>query len=273
MNMHLHGHLADCIREYGPVYSFWCFAFERMNGILGSYHVNNHHISIQLTRRYLDSKIYAPMNWPNQYVDEYLPLLHQFRYDKGSLQQDTMETNLSKHTSLSPLPPITEYALLPEELDSLYNIFDTLYTKDSYKILILCRQSRALLVKDCVIGARKSRHSQSSFVLAKKMNSDSGCLAEIIYFLECVVVPEVPCSNSRPHTCTHWIVAVRWFMDHPCRVWYGDPTQVWSISQFPGHSYIFVSDIISRVVYSKYLCDFGRFVGTNIVFVIIPLYK
>ena len=128
MNMHLHGHLADCIRGYGPVYSFWCFAFERMNGILGSYHVNNHHISIQLTRRYLDSKIYAPMNWPNQYVDEYLPLLHQFRYDKGSLQQDTMETNLSKHTSLSPLPPITEYALLPEELDSLYNIFDTLYT-------------------------------------------------------------------------------------------------------------------------------------------------
>ena len=36
---------------------------------------------------------------------------------------------------------------------------------------------------------------------------------------------------------------------------------------------IFLSDIISRVVSCKYLCDFGRFVGTNIVFVIIPLYK
>ena len=41
MNMHLHLHLAECIVDYGPVYAFWCFAFERMNGVLGSYHTNN----------------------------------------------------------------------------------------------------------------------------------------------------------------------------------------------------------------------------------------
>lgn len=40
-NMHLHGHLVDCLRDYGPVYSFWCFSFERYNGILGDYHTNN----------------------------------------------------------------------------------------------------------------------------------------------------------------------------------------------------------------------------------------
>lgn len=51
MNMHLHSHLADCIREYGPAYSFWCFAFERMNSTLGLYHVNKHHISMQLTSK------------------------------------------------------------------------------------------------------------------------------------------------------------------------------------------------------------------------------
>ena len=43
-NMHLSCHLVDCIRDYGPVYSFWCFSFERYNGILGSYHKNNHNI-------------------------------------------------------------------------------------------------------------------------------------------------------------------------------------------------------------------------------------
>ena len=37
INMHLHGHLVECIEDFGPVYSFWCFAFERMNGILGSW--------------------------------------------------------------------------------------------------------------------------------------------------------------------------------------------------------------------------------------------
>ena len=87
INMHLHGHLVECIEDFGPVYSFWCFAFERMNGILGSYHVNNHHISIQLTRRFLDSKAYAPSNWPIQYADEYLPFINTFSYHKGCLQQ------------------------------------------------------------------------------------------------------------------------------------------------------------------------------------------
>ena len=40
-NMHLHGHLRDCILDYGPIYSFWCFSFERYNGIMGDYHTNN----------------------------------------------------------------------------------------------------------------------------------------------------------------------------------------------------------------------------------------
>ena len=33
-NMHMHTHLADCVLDYGPVYSFWLFSFERYNGIL-----------------------------------------------------------------------------------------------------------------------------------------------------------------------------------------------------------------------------------------------
>ena len=39
-NMHLHGHLKDCIPNYGPVASFWAFAFERYNGVLEKF-VNN----------------------------------------------------------------------------------------------------------------------------------------------------------------------------------------------------------------------------------------
>ena len=32
--MHLHRHLAERIRDFGPVYSFWCFAFERISSAL-----------------------------------------------------------------------------------------------------------------------------------------------------------------------------------------------------------------------------------------------
>ena len=50
-NMHLHLHLKNCLLDYGPVYAFWCFSYERFNGILGAYHVNNHVITIQLMRK------------------------------------------------------------------------------------------------------------------------------------------------------------------------------------------------------------------------------
>jgi hypothetical protein len=34
-NLHLSLHLATCSRDFGPLYAFWCFSFERINGILG----------------------------------------------------------------------------------------------------------------------------------------------------------------------------------------------------------------------------------------------
>jgi hypothetical protein len=34
-NLHLSLHLCECTYDYGPLYSFWCFSFERMNGFLG----------------------------------------------------------------------------------------------------------------------------------------------------------------------------------------------------------------------------------------------
>jgi hypothetical protein len=35
-NIHLSLHISECCRDYGPIYSFWCYSFERMNGILGN---------------------------------------------------------------------------------------------------------------------------------------------------------------------------------------------------------------------------------------------
>ena len=46
-NLHMHLHLRECLLDYGPVFSFWCFSFERYNGILGSFQTNN--CTIELT--------------------------------------------------------------------------------------------------------------------------------------------------------------------------------------------------------------------------------
>src|SRR5437764_4350017 len=34
-NLHLCLHICECALDYDPLSSFWCFSFERMNGILG----------------------------------------------------------------------------------------------------------------------------------------------------------------------------------------------------------------------------------------------
>ncbi len=53
-NMHLHGHLAECIEDFGPVYAFWCFSFERYNGILGGYQHNNKVVPVQMIKKFLE---------------------------------------------------------------------------------------------------------------------------------------------------------------------------------------------------------------------------
>jgi hypothetical protein len=35
-NLHLSLHLKECSSDFGPLYTFWCFSFERMNGVLGN---------------------------------------------------------------------------------------------------------------------------------------------------------------------------------------------------------------------------------------------
>ena len=51
-NIYLHCHLKECIIDFGPVYSFWLFSFEKYNDILGSLHNNNEDIECQIMQRF-----------------------------------------------------------------------------------------------------------------------------------------------------------------------------------------------------------------------------
>ena len=54
-NLHLHLHLKDCLLDYGPSYAFWCFSFERYNGLLGSFNTNRS-IEQQIMRNFVNAK-------------------------------------------------------------------------------------------------------------------------------------------------------------------------------------------------------------------------
>ena len=67
-------HIKQCIIDFGPVYSFWCYSFERYNGILGDYPTNNCNITVQLMRKFMDSH-FATTSYLNRSSSFNLPSL------------------------------------------------------------------------------------------------------------------------------------------------------------------------------------------------------
>ena len=71
-NMHLHLHLKESLLDYGPVYAFRLFTFERLNGTLGSYSTNNINIEVQIMRKFLNHQKAKDMNFPQEYSTSFV---------------------------------------------------------------------------------------------------------------------------------------------------------------------------------------------------------
>ena len=76
INIHLACHLADCVQDFGPIHTFWCFAFERMNGKLGAVPTNHLCIEVQLMRKFGDNMYINSYSYSNlSDVQEIIKLL------------------------------------------------------------------------------------------------------------------------------------------------------------------------------------------------------
>ena len=74
-NVHLHLHLKNCLLDFGPAHSFWCFSFEWYNGLLGSYHTNQRNIELQIMRKFINGQ--ALINKKLFAVPDFLSIIHQ----------------------------------------------------------------------------------------------------------------------------------------------------------------------------------------------------
>lgn len=99
-------------------------SFERMNGILGSYRTKNCNMSVQLAPSCLDSKVYAPNNWTQEYADEFLPLLQQHKCNRRLLMQCTIDSDLATKL-VHPLPPVKESAFMSWQMKELEKVVNS----------------------------------------------------------------------------------------------------------------------------------------------------
>lgn len=178
MNLHLHGHLASCIREHGPVYSFWLFSFERLNGVMEAFHTNAHNISAQLLKRFLAIHSNSTSHWPQEYQEKFSPLLEKHRFNKGSLSQASFDTAIEA----KPIPPLFETVLEPHLMVYLKECLQEMLSEE-ITVLPLIRKCAAVSVNGNIIGSKQSRYTTSPVVMANKPpNTTYLELAEIQFF-------------------------------------------------------------------------------------------
>ena len=272
--MHLHCHLKECVEDFSPVYAFWLFGFERLNGILGGFHTNNHDVTLQLMHRFLASSELGVHNWPSEYKNEFLPVLHKQDSFKGSLTSDTLETALeSSYQNLTPSPPIRESALQYFDKESLNSSVLQILGHSNFTTLTLFQKSSALMINGFVIGSKSSRYKTSSQVMVMQSDHSASAqipkLAVVHYYLKLDVLESKAASDLckvKQNVCI-WFAAVSFYIQHQCRVWFGSPIEVWSSTTASEIAFIPISCIKCRVAYSRRQVDFGKVLGTETVMI------
>ena len=154
--------------------------------------------------------------------------------------------------SKESLPPVHEAVWLSHQITKLTNL---LCEGENIVVHSIYRRSKAIKCGKFTLSGQNSRHSQSNVVFALKPGTTKISLAEIYYFAECTFQ-----LNASSTECRNvWIVALKWYMEHPCHVWYGHPAQVWSCTQCTEVDYILFEYIKERCVFIKTLVNFGRY--------------
>ena len=103
-NMHLHLHLKECVQDYGSIYGFWLFSFERYNGILGAFPTNGKTVEVQIMRKFMAAGALADLQYslPKQYEEFFAS--HCFAQLKSTL--DSCQAMESPHLKMASGGPI-----------------------------------------------------------------------------------------------------------------------------------------------------------------------
>ena len=140
--MHLHCHLKDIIIDHGPVYSFWCFSFDRYNGIMGNIFTNKRSHELQLIRKLMVQRFLDNTKLPSHYQEDFLGLLHSPNASESCITQSdsctlsNMSTiilvTLANWSDLSNIILPSSYKVRSLESDeqlSLWTVYKVLYTE------------------------------------------------------------------------------------------------------------------------------------------------
>ena len=244
INMHLHCHLADCLRDYGPVHASWCFSFERYNGILGATPSNNHPLEIEKTmmKRFIqqmesqrsfpqildDLNSFFPINTVGSVADSVVDsdtYIKQIQLaETTNLQSLIFDTDL-----IVPVGQMSQHALSTQEVTFLEQMYHTILPE--YKLLHvsrLCYRFSRCKLGSKLVSSQLAKSDRSSYICANWLNSSSSVAcrpAYVRYFLKHTLTIER--DNKEMVSIQSYLAFVEWYKPHPEREYLQRPVSLW----------------------------------------------
>ena len=299
-NLHLHLHLKDCLLDYGPSHTFWCFAFERVNGILGSFHTNKKAAETQIMRKFINAQKLcgAKLKANSELVSTF-----DFRVSTSATSQLTSTVagsgnclemlNLSllppdqiptfqHNSSITMLPPFHQDIFSAELLKDLELFYKMLYPTCDIEIVssFFVRCGRVTLYEQVIGSVMNSRCSKSSSVITAYWPTTGSDFSSIDYSMRMSVGTVQYFCKHRVVLCTvdnvkrnadHVIAYVKWNQKHPHAEWYGLSATVCSDMHEPPSvcSFIPVQRIYAVCAHCMPKIQMGTLYET--VFIAIPI--
>lgn len=267
-NLHLHCHMKECLLDFGPATAFWLFAFERMNGILGSFHTSNKAVEVQLFRKFITAQQVCATPWPNVELTHVLKhLIDDLQFNKDVTSVGGMYLHIispferkslfDTNQNCKLMPPIKEKGFVSGDIQLIDTCFSTYFGEEYHRTLILHKESKSVLFNGDLHGTYFSRQKSSSLVMAnyKIANGESRrnpCF--ILNFVMCAVL-----FNSESEVTKDIVLLkVLPLREHPQRNHYPKPVEVWEMPNtihVHGYFYIPLSCLICRCAYTVFIDD------------------
>ena len=248
-NMHLHTHLLQCIKDYGPVYLFWLFSFERYNGMLGNYKINQRSIELQIMRKFVTDLQLHDTVIPEGSVDiDFLltdddnggtlrdvSVLHSAQYleivqaSAGSLATypqnlwSFLDTYIPGGVMSKEFLELFELRYLAECNCNMYHCANY-YSQSNISAAV--HKYTQVKVGGEIFGSHMSRSKRSSYIRAKwcgisgKIDTSSLRPGVVSHFIQHSI-------NIGGSFKPHYFAVVDWFKSHPSRNLLGDPIELW----------------------------------------------
>ena len=275
-NMHLHLHLKDCLLDYGPVHAFWCYAFERFNGVLGSYHTNSQSIETQLMRKFIREQQILSIDIPSE-ASHWFDLLHT-DYSSGSLLESCLDSYSESvlelrslaggdihsdysvklpNSCIKMLPPIYEGVLTTNQVNKIQSVYTFLYPQMRVAHFSHFYEYSNRCIMAGEIFTTSSSGERSSVItaiwptesLTDNRTLQVGCIKKFIYHTV-KVYSGVDNTVEEKH---HVFCFVEWYIKHSQENWFGVSAKVcYNITYAESAcSYIPIQRLAHRCAYGK----------------------